>query len=162
MLTVANEYCIFTENAEKYSLEDVLNYYVKICPLLYLKGALLPEIELVDDYFGERFVNEEDWETVFNSFRKLFGIKDEFFTLTAESADMMPERASVSEHLTDIYQDMKDFVLLFQKGLTPAQHSAVYELRNLFITHWGPRIAALLPLLHTLTFGGGPQDDLYY
>jgi len=162
MFTVANEFCIFTENAEKYNADEVLQYYAKICPLLYLKGALLPVVDPDEEYFGERFVNEDQWESIFNSLLPLFADRDEFFTLSFENADNIPLKASISEHLADIYQDLKDFVLLYQKNLGYARQNAVYECRNLFITHWGGRIAALQPALHVLVFKIDENDDLLY
>ena len=41
-ITVVNEYCLFIEKAENYSKDDIIQYMLKICPLIYLKGALLP------------------------------------------------------------------------------------------------------------------------
>lgn len=160
MFTVANEFCIFTEKAENYNPDEVLQYYAKICPLLYLKGALLPVIEPDEDYFGERFVNEDQWESIYNSLQIVFTGKDEFFTLSYENADDMPLKASISEHLADIYQDLKDFVLLYQKNHTYARQNAVHECRKLFITHWGARIAALLPALHAIAFQFDEEDEL--
>ena len=37
MITVANEYCLFLEGIEKYTKDDIISYFQKICPLLYLK-----------------------------------------------------------------------------------------------------------------------------
>jgi len=162
MYTVANEFCLFTEKAEKYDAEEVIQYYTKICPLLYLKGAILPVVEPDEDYFGERYVNEDQWESIYNSLLTVFPGTDEFFTLSYENSDNVPLKASISEHLTDIYQDLKDFVLLYQKNLAYAKQNAVFECRNLFISHWGSRIAALLPALHALAFRNEQNDDLIY
>jgi len=160
MFTVANEFCIFTEKADKYNPEEVLQYYAKICPLLYLKGAILPVVEADEDYFGERFVNEDQWENIFNSLLTVLPGKDEFFTLSYENTDNMPLKASLSEHLADVYQDLKDFVLLYQKNHTYAKQNAVYECRHLFISHWGARIAALLPALHAIAFPAESEDEI--
>lgn len=160
MFTVANEFCIFTENAEKYNPEEVILYYAKICPLLYLKGAILPMVEPDEDYFGERFVNEDQWENIFNALQTVFAGKDDFFTLSYENADNVPLKASIAEHLADIYQDLKDFVLLYQKNHNYAKINAVYELKTLFKAHWGGRIASLLPALHALAFPADFDDDL--
>jgi hypothetical protein len=162
MFTVANEFCIFTEKAEKYSADEVLQYYSRICPLLYLKGAILPIVEPDEDYFGERFVNEDQWESIYNSLLLLFADRDEFYTLSYETADNIPLKASISEHLADVYQDLKDFVLLYQKNLNYAKQNAVYECRLLFISHWGSRIAALLPALHAIVFPNNQDDELNY
>jgi len=162
MFTVANEFCIFTEKAEKYNPEEVIQYYAKICPLLYLKGAILPVVEADEDYFGERFVNEDQWENIYNSLLSVFPGKDEFFTLSYENADTIPLKASISEHLADVYQDLKDFVLLYQKNHNYAKQNAVYECRTLFISHWGARIASLLPALHAIAFHAEQEDELLY
>jgi len=162
MYTVANEFCIFTEAAEKYNPEEVIQYFAKICPLLYLKGAILTVVEADEDFPGERFVNEDQWESIYNSLLTLFADKDEFYTLSYESGDNIPLRASISEHLADVYQDLKDFVLLYQKNLSYAKQNAVYECRTLFISHWGIRIAALLPALHAVAFRPEQDDDMIY
>lgn len=162
MFTVANEFCIFTEKAEKYNADEVLQYYVKICPLLYLKGAILPDVEPDEDYFGERFVNEDQWESIYNSLLSVFPEKDQFFTLSYENADTVPLKASISEHLADVYQDLKDFVLLYQKNLAYAKKNAVYECKTLFKSHWGARIASLLPAIHSIAFPVEQDDELLY
>lgn len=162
MLTVANEFCVFTEKAEKYNADEVLQYYAKICPLLYLKGALLPEVEPDEDFLGERFVNEDQWESIYNALLLVFPGKDEFYTLSYETSDNIPLKASIAEHLADVYQDLKDFVLLYQKNLVYAKKNAVYECRTLFINHWGGRIAALMPALHSLAFPSQMDDELLF
>ncbi|MFZ4546614.1 MAG: DUF5063 domain-containing protein [Bacteroidales bacterium] len=162
MFTVANEFCIFTEKAEKYDPVEVLAYYAKICPLLYLKGALLPVLEPDEDYFGERFVNEDQWENIYNSLLIVLSDKDSFYTLSYENADNIPLKASIAEHLTDIYQDLKDFVLLYQKNLAYAKQNAIYECRKLFIAHWGLRIASLLPALHAVAFPVEQDEEFLF
>jgi hypothetical protein len=162
MFTVANEFCIFTEKAEKYNPEEVIQYYAKICPLLYLKGAILPVVEADEEYFGERFVNEDQWESIYNSLLSVFPGNDEFFTLSYENVDNIPLKASISEHLADVYQDLKDFVLLYQKNHNYAKQNAVYECRMLFKSHWGARIASLLPALHAIAFHAVADDELLY
>ena len=81
--------------ANNYNPEEVLQYYAKICPLLYLKGAILPEVEADEDYFSERFVNEDQWENIYNSLLTVFPGKDDFYTLSYESADNIPLKASM-------------------------------------------------------------------
>jgi len=87
---------------------------------------------------------------------------DEFYTLSYETGDNIPLKASISEHLADVYQDLKDFVLLYQKNLAYAKQNAVYECRSLFVNHWGGRIAALLPALHAIAFPARQDDELLF
>jgi hypothetical protein len=152
-LTVANEYCLFTEKAEMYSKEDILHYYVKICPLLYLKGILLPKLEENDAELTERYLTEEAWESVYQTFKKKLGEEDFFWHIENEDADeKTPIKLSISEHVADVYQDMKDFVMLYQKSTQAAKENAVRECSCLFETHWGSIIIRIQKAMHQIIF----------
>jgi hypothetical protein len=156
-LTVANEYCLFFEKAESYSMEDILEYFQKMAPLLYLKGCTLPVVEVADASFNERFVTEEQWEEVFKTLRKTFGTSDVFFHLD-HNADSV--EASLGDKMADIYQDMKDFVLLFQKNHQYAKECAVAEIRALFPDRWGPALLQALNACHLILYRNLIDPDL--
>jgi len=81
MLTVANEYCFFLEHAEEKNKDQVLVFMQRILPLLYLKGSLLPTLEPEFPEASERFVTEENWESIFNPLRKILDKDDEFWVI---------------------------------------------------------------------------------
>lgn len=152
-LTVSNEYCLFTEKAEQYSKEDILIYYLKICPLLYLKGILLPKMEENDAEITERYVTEESWESIFQTFKRKLDEEDVFLNIKNDQADEKTTiRLSISEHIADVYQDMKDFVMLYQKNTHAAKENAVAECYRLFETHWGSKIICIQKALHAIVF----------
>lgn len=153
MLTVANEFCLFLESAGNYKPGEVYDYLLKICPLLYLKGALLPEIIPADEVFSERFVTEEQWENVFRTLKQLFVENDEYKgNFFLEEADNESTKFSLSENFADIFQDLKDFVMLYQKRTFTSKENAVNQCFILFQSHWGPRILESLPRLHQLVY----------
>lgn len=154
LLTVANEFCLFTQKVSDYSKEDIVVYYRRIIPLLYLKGSLVKDILPQNAYLNERFVLEEEWETVFNNIRnKLY--PDDHFWVCADphSEDTEAEKASIAECIADCYQDMRDFVMLFQKNLQDARENAVHEVVINFNNHWGPAFTKALYALHFLSAG---------
>jgi hypothetical protein len=153
LLRVAHEYCVFTENAGEKDKTDIFDYFLKIGPLLYLKGILLPEV--IPDYpeSSERFVTEEEYQEVFNIFRHIFGAEDEFYHVGYEEYNEYEAvKASLSENFTDIYQDLKDFILLYQKNSQAARQNAVHDCRALFETRWGPKVLSSMRYLHYLTY----------
>jgi len=153
MLTVANEYCLFMENAEDYSREKVFEYLQKLLPLIYLKASLLPVIPVNDENAAEHFVTEEQWENLFNTLSIKFGGDDIYYFIDLhEKSHSDPVRASLSENLTDLYQDMKDFVLLYQKPLRSSQENAVRDCRNLFETRFGYRLVNAQQAIHHVVF----------
>ena len=155
MITVANDFCIFTESIDNQSNEDVKNYFMKVLPLLYLKGALLPDVEVSDEAANERYVTEEHWEEVFLSLEEKLGEDDKYW-FADENNDLMKE--SLADNLADIWQDMKDFITLYQKPSLAAKENAVYECKRLFASHWGRRIPKALHHLHLTIFKSGPED----
>lgn len=156
MLTVAHDYCKTITRADKLSKKDLINYLTKVSPLLYLKGALLPEVKVQNPEFNEKFVTEEDWESLFNDLRKVFGKDDEFWHVNYESETEM-KKGSLSEHLTDLFQDLNDFMILYQKSSLPAKENAVSELFRLFVEDWGPKVIRIQQVLHTLNYS--PQQE---
>jgi hypothetical protein len=150
MFTVANEYCIFVEKAVNYPKPDVLSYFQKILPLMYLKGALVPEIEVEYPEANERYVTLEQWQNVLNDLSALFAEDDKFLHCDPNPEDNEPLIRSFAENLADIYQDMKDFVLLYSKEIHAARENAVYEIGRLFKSHWGHRVLLCQVHLHYL------------
>lgn len=162
MLTVANDYCLFFESADKYSKKDVMDYFRRIAPLLYLKASLLPEMIPTDDTFSERYVTEEQWEAIFKILTELFGSDDRYHALDHNNDSI---DASLADNMADIYQDMKDFVMLFQKNHFYAKENAVTQCYALFQSHWGRILLQALNAVHQIAYGQADQaifpDDDY-
>ena len=161
MLTVANEYCLFLEKVESYDRQDIMGFLSKICPLIYIKASLLPAIELTDEEAAEHFVTEEEWEGVFNSLHQKFGDDDLYYFIDPhELSHTDAVKGSLAENFTDIYQDLKDFVLLYQKPRKASMEFAVYECKRLFETRYGFRLVRAHSVLHYLLNKEGDKGEL--
>jgi len=153
MATVANELCYFLENIEKKDKETILDFIQRILPLLYLKGSLLPIVEPEYPEANERFVTEEQWERVFNELREILGEDDEYWIIDPQYInETEPLKASISENIADIYQDMKDFIILLQKNTLAARENAIRQCRQLHADHWGYRVGNLFTRIHHLLY----------
>ncbi len=153
MLTVANEYCLFFENAASYKTAEILDYYHKMAPLLYLKGSLLPDMPLNNEAHNERYVTEEDWETVFRELKEKFGNIDTYYV---HDHNFDSVEASLSDNMADIYQDMKDFIMLYQKNMQIARQNAIANLASQYRWRWGPIASQALTAVHHILF----QEDI--
>jgi hypothetical protein len=161
MLTVSNEYCLFIEKAEDHPREEILQYVQKLIPLIYLKASLLPVIPVNDENAAEHFVTEEQWENLFNTLSIKFGDDDIYYFIDLhEKSHSDPVRASLAENLTDLYQDLKDFVLLYQKPLRISQENAVRDCKNLFETRFGYRLVNAQQAIHYILYS--PADSSNY
>ncbi len=160
LLTVANEYCLFLEKAENYDRQDILLFLQKVCPLIYIKSSLLPVIEMTDEDAAEHFVTEEQWEDLFNSLRLKFGEDDIYYFIDPhDRINTDPIKASLAENFTDIYQDLKDFVLLYQKPLKASMEYAVFDCKRQFETRYGFRLVRAHSAIHYLLNKEGEKSE---
>ena len=153
MITVANEYCLFVEKLTSYQKDDTLLYFSRIAPLLYLKGSLLPDIEVNDTDANERFVTEEQWLGLYKDAKAFFGVNNEFFD--NDNIKLLGNEVTqqeLSEIIADIYQDLKDFILLYQKEGLAAKENAVFSCRHLFKNHWGKKVISLMKVMNYYLF----------
>ncbi len=150
VITIANDLCIFLEEFDKYELEFSLLYLQKVLPLLYLKGALMPDLENINQESNERFVIQEQWEDIYNRIKQKTGVIDAFYYVNANAKTAT--QASIAEYLADIYQDLKDFLLLYQKNTLTAQENAVHSTKELFETHWGIKLLNCHKAIHSLLY----------
>ena len=160
--TVANEYCSFIEAVEQFQRKDFISRLQKLFPLLYLKAALLPEpdIELSDDA-PEKFVSEEDYDFLLHKLGIKFGQFDAYYEVFDPSMQYsdVPLEATISENITDIYQDLKDFILAYRIGTLEVMNDALWECRNNFERFWGQRLVNGLRAIHNLVYGDADLDE---
>jgi len=156
LFLVASQYCTFIENISSFSQEDILDYLLKIEPLIYLKSTLIADFELEDNTAGEQFVTEEEYELCYLRLKEKLDSIDFFEGFSFEANESVTY--SLCEILTDTYQDLKDFLLLYSKNTLAAQENAVWLCRNNFVRNWGKKIAVLLPYLHFLNHGAEEEE----
>jgi len=160
-LLVANEYCTLMENMAEYSKKELLEKTQKILGLLYLKTSVLPVNDMDADAYIEKFVQEEDWRFIQNSLAGKLGTQESFFDVfTPETIETgNEENMSLSEGLTDVYQDMKDIVTLFKLGNEDGLDAGLFDCKINFERYWGPRLLAVLSTIHNILYGTANLDD---
>lgn len=153
-VTVASEYCNFLERTGKSGTLDFLQKTQKLLPLLYLKVCMLPEFEGDMDEGPEKFVTELDYNMIQQKIIGLTGENDDYQEVFDAGMQFSESAltASISEDLTDIYQDLKDFVSLYQIGNELAMEAGLWECMNNFKSFWGQKLVNCLRAVHQLVF----------
>ncbi len=155
-VAVANEFCKYAEHSSEIKGDELLRILQRILPLMYLKASLLPALEPYFEDGNEKFVMESDWNRIHDSFRKQFGTADDYpevFTAISENVDTQV-MSSISEDLTDTYQDIKNFLLLYQTGTREVMNDAVWECRMNFENFWGQKLVNSLRAIHRFIYSG--------
>ena len=151
-VTVAAEFCAFLERAEHMKRKAFVDTSLKILPLLYLKASLLPKCETIGDEAPETYVTEEIYEILRINLAGLMGEKDDYLDVFVQ--DMVysdqPIKKSISEDLADIYQDIKDFIFVFQLGLNETMNDSLAICQENF---------GLLCALHDVKYNQQNEND---
>ncbi len=158
VLTVANDYCLALSKAEDTPTTNLVEYLQKVFSLLYLKCSLLPEVVVQNPEANERFFTEEEWETLFNLLRNKFKKDDEFWVVDESANHHDPIKISLAECLTDVYQALKDFLLLYQKSTLDAKENAVNDLNISFAKELGYNLLDAHRQIHYIKMRGLPQE----
>ena len=161
-LSIAQKYCLFIEEIDRHEKNEIFDAMHKALPLLYVKGSLLPEVYVEDFSINEKYVTAEHWQDIFNELRRKFGNDDEYWFIENDNPLNDLVKGSISDNLTDIYQDMKDFVILYQKPIRDAKKIAVWEIKELFRAHWGVRAVNLLKVIHYKLYNEKIDRNLNY
>lgn len=160
--TVSVQYCGYLENLEDDEIADVTDKMTKILALLYLKAAVLPDTELLDEENSlEVFVTEAHYSYVSSKLCAIFKEKDDYLEVFLDDMKYSdtPILANISEDLTDIYQDLKNFLHIYELGIEENMHDALYICTENFKAYWGQKLVNVLRALHSLKYNSREDDE---
>lgn len=160
-VTVTAETCLFLENALAHERTEFIEKALKILPLLYLKTVMLPETEELLEDSPEQFVTETDYEQIRSSIAGLLGATDDYLEVFTQGIEYSEEgiKASISEDLADIYQDLKNFISAYQVGNEEVMNDALYYCTLSFREYWGQKLLNGLQALHAAFYSAQENND---
>jgi hypothetical protein len=155
-VAVANEFCKYAEHASELKGDELLKILQRILPLMYLKASLLPQLEPFFEDGNEKFVTESDWIVISETLKEKFGTADDYLEVFDDKIKETdgPVVSSISENMADIYQDTKDFLLLYQTGTGEVMNDAVWECRMNFENFWGQKLVNSMRAIHKFIYSG--------
>ncbi|ADV43512.1 DUF5063 domain-containing protein [Bacteroides helcogenes] len=160
-VTVAAEFCKFLEQAEGMKRSVFVDTSLKILPLLYLKTSMLPECEAIGEEAPETYVTEETYEILRMNLAGVLAEQDDYldvFVSDMKYSDQ-PITRYISEDLADIYQDIKDFIFVFQLGLNETMNDSLAICQGNFRLYWGQKLVNTLRALHDVRYAQGADDN---
>ena len=160
-VTVAAEFCAYIERSNEHDRKDFVDTLLKLLPLLYIKAQMLPDEEKISDEEQQDFVSEDSYVIVRMTIFDLLADKDSYldvFVSDMKYSDT-PVTKSISEDIADIYQDIKNFVSLFQIGINETMHDAIIECNEHFRQYWGQTLVNTMRALHDIRYNTTLDDE---
>jgi hypothetical protein len=123
-------------------------------PEIYFGISHLPQIDARYSSDVEKFVTEREYNRIFINLVSYIGALDRFsdFSDLSHPGTMKVVNASLSEMLTDIYQELKDFVLLYDTGTLENMNDAIAECFDTFGQYWGVKLLTATRIIHVNLF----------
>ncbi len=153
--TVAVQFCVCLEQLEGRSRSEFEDTMLKLLPLLYLKGELLPVLPQDESVRLPEAVTEENYEIVRHNIACIMAEDDDYLDVFVEDMKYSdtPVLATVSENLADVYQDVKNFAAACQHGIEDIMQEATAVCRDNFEHYWGQRVVNVMRALHEVRYG---------
>ena len=160
-VTVAAEFCAFLERAEGMKRKAFVDTTLKILPLLYLKASMLPKCETIGDEAPETYVTEEMYEVLRINLSDILAEKDDYLEvfLPEMAYSDQPIKKNISEDLADIYQDIRDFIFVFQLGLNETMNDSLAICQENFGMLWVQKLVNTLRALHDVKYNQEPDEE---
>lgn len=155
------EYCKWVEQAEGTPRKKLVEVALKLLPLLYLKASMLPACEMMSDEAPEIFVTEEGYEVIRLTLAEIMAERDDYldvFVSDMKYSDQ-PITRYISEDLADIYQDLKDFICVFQLGLNETMNDSLAICQENFRLYWGQKLVNTLRALHEVYYTPSDEEE---
>jgi hypothetical protein len=157
----ANEFCKYAERASELKGDELLRILQRILPYLYLKASLLPSLEPFFEEGNTKSVTETDWIIIRDHLKSKFGAANDFIEVFDEKMKESegPVVVSLAENMADIYQDLKNYLILYRTGTNEVMNDAIWECRLNFENYWGQKLTNSLRAIHKFIYSGEETDQ---
>ena len=132
--------------------QDFVIRLLQVLPGLYSDMISLPANEPILDAVNEKYVNEEMWSGIYQKLASILGSQNEYLDVPEDTEYDKLEVISreLSEDLSDIYQDIRDFTEVFRIGTEEVMNDVLWECRMNFENYWGKKLLRASLNLHKI------------
>ena len=149
-VTTCRKYFEYLDALPDEKITDFWTIQLRMLSEIYNKVFLLPEIKARYSSDVEKFVTERAYNNLYVKLKGYICALDSFpdFNDLSHPGTFKVIDASLSEMLTDIYQELKDFVLLYETGSLENMNDAIAECVETFGQYWGVKLMSAARIMH--------------
>jgi len=151
---VAADFCQVLEQASKKRTGELLSSLQQLLPELYLKASRLPKPKYCYEEEQKRFVGEDDYARIHNTLQQKIELVNGIVRMSPGTRPGQHELVSfnLAENLTDIYEELKNFIMLYNVGISQAMNDAVWICRTSYEQGLGIKLIEGLKILHPVIY----------
>jgi hypothetical protein len=121
---------------------------------IYQKTFTIPRFKTKYESETQKFLTEKKYNNIRLTIMSLLENKDEYTEILDPNRPTNQNifQASLSEDLTDIYQDLYDFVQWYSIGTFESVNDSLIECLNNFEKYWGIKLLNALRAIHVIRY----------
>ena len=160
----SNDLCKWLEDREIKDRETFVRQVLEILTRLYSFVIMIPRIDPIFNESNEKFVTEEDWSAVYRKIATLLGSQNEYNDIPDATEYDRTEMVGrkISEDLSDIYQELRDFLEVYRNSPEDIMNDALWECQTSFENSWGEKLLRASRALHHSYFEPFSDEDYSY
>ena len=153
-IKLCRRYFEYLDKMPDKKISDFWLVQLSMLPEIYAGVYRLPQIEARYSSDVEKFVTEREYNRIFINLVSFIGALDKFsdFSDLSHPGTMKVINVSLSEMLTDIYQELKDFVMLYETGTLENMNDAIADCFDTFGQFWGVKLLTATRIIHVNLF----------
>ena len=147
---LCRKYFEYLETLPDKQITDFWAVQLRMLSDIYDEILKVPAIDARYEADVEKFVTERGYKKIFDNLLTFIGTMDKFpdFTDLSHPGAFKVLEVSLSEILTDIYQELKDFVSLYETGTLENMNDAIAECVETFERFWGVKLLTAMRIIH--------------
>jgi len=147
-------YCKILDNADKLPLHELFDKISESLMAVYQKTFAIPRFQTRYESETQKYLTEKQYNNVRLTLMNLFEKKDEYTEILDPNKPTSQNifQASLSEDLTDIYQDLYDFVKWHSLGTFESVNDSLIECMNNYEKYWGVKLLNALRAIHVIRY----------
>ncbi|MCB8998933.1 MAG: DUF5063 domain-containing protein [Bacteroidales bacterium] len=158
---LSKEYCTLLETPLEMEQDEFIRFSLYALPAIYSAMIRLPQVESIFEEASEKFVTEQDWSEVYRKISAIMEGNNDFLDIPSDEEFDRSELITrkISEDMSDIYQDLRDFLEIYRSAPEEVMNDALWECQNNFLSFWGAKSLRVAASLHKLYSGEGKKES---
>jgi hypothetical protein len=153
-VNLCSAYCQILDKAEKLPLHELLDRASDALMAVYQKTFSITRFKTRYESDPQKFLSEKQYNKIRLTIMNMLDKRDSYMEVLDPNhvGKHTIFQASLSEDLTDIYQDFFDFVQWYSLGTFESVNDSLIECLSNFEKYWGVKLLNALRAIHVLRY----------
>lgn len=154
LVRLTSEYCKLLDRIDKLPLHEFLDRVSSLLMAIYRQTFEVTRFQTRYENEAQKFLTEKQYNKVRETVKFILDKRDGYTEIIdpQKPTSSRTFQASLSEDLTDIYQDFYDFVNWYGLGTFESVNDSLVECLTSFEKYWGIKLLSVLRAIHLIRY----------